>query len=137
MTPEREALARHRMDRARETLAAADRLLATGGYADAANRYYYAAFHAARAVLAAAQLQAAGHKGTIINFQRHFVKPGRIALETAKALPRAFQLRQIADYDDFPEITAARLEDTQAEVAAFIAACESLLEELVGKGSDQ
>ncbi len=137
MTPEREALARHRMARARETFVAADNLLATGSLADAANRYYYAAFHAARAVLAAAELQAAGHKGTIINFQRHFVKSGRIEVETAKALPRAFQLRQQADYDDFAEITAARVEEAQAEVAVFLTACESLLEELIGPGSDQ
>lgn len=133
MTPEREALARHRMARARETFAAAGNLLATGSFAAPANRYYYAAFHAARAVLAAAELQAAGYKGTIINFQRHFVKSGRIEMETAKALPRAFQLRQQADYDDFAEITAARVEGAQAEVAVFLGGCESLLEELVGE----
>jgi uncharacterized protein (UPF0332 family) len=121
------------MARARETLAAADRLLGDNALADAANRYYYAAFHAGRAVLAAAGLHAAGHKGTIINFQRHFVKTGRIERETAKALPRAFQLRQSADYDDFPEITGARLGQTQTEVAAFLAACESLLGELASE----
>jgi uncharacterized protein (UPF0332 family) len=133
MTPEREALARHRMARARETFAAANRLRDESSFADAANRYYYAGFHAARAVLAAAGLHAAGHNGTIINLQRHFVKMGRIDIETAKALPRAFQLRQTADYDDFPEITAVRLDETHTEVAAFLAAWESLLDELVGE----
>lgn len=129
MTPEREALVRHRMARARNTFAAADRLLAAGDYIDAANRYYYAAFHAGRALLAAAEIHSAGHKGAIMMFQRHFAKTGIIDPETAKALPRTFQLRQTADYADFPEVTKELLEATRAEVSSFIDACEHVLQE--------
>ncbi len=45
MSPEREALALRRIDRARETLTAADSLRDVGAHLDATNRYYYATFN--------------------------------------------------------------------------------------------
>jgi uncharacterized protein (UPF0332 family) len=40
-----EALARHRMSRAREAFAEGDHLLSKGSLIGAVNRFYYAAFH--------------------------------------------------------------------------------------------
>lgn len=72
----------------------------------AVNRFYYAAFYAARALLALRELDSSRHSGVISLFQTQFVKPGLIATEKAKALPRAFEKRQKSDYGDFSTVTA-------------------------------
>jgi uncharacterized protein (UPF0332 family) len=54
--PEVMTLARHRLRRARETLHEGDLLRQAKADVGAVNRYYYAAFYAARALLATLQL---------------------------------------------------------------------------------
>ena len=49
---DKKALSQARMEHAAECLSAAESLLASGSYKSAANRSYYAVFHAMRAVLA-------------------------------------------------------------------------------------
>ena len=60
MKPELAALAKHRMAQAHETLAEAEQLLASQAFRGAVNRLYYAAFYAARALLATRDMEKAG-----------------------------------------------------------------------------
>jgi uncharacterized protein (UPF0332 family) len=60
------------------------------------NRFYHAAFYAARALLAVRELESSRHTGVISLFQKHFVKPGLVSTDKAKALPRAFEKRRKA-----------------------------------------
>lgn len=76
-------------------------LLEGGRSASAVNRFYYAAFHAARALLATRGLDSSRHAGVIALFQQHFVKTGDFPLDVARALPRAFEKRLNSDYEDF------------------------------------
>jgi len=92
------ALARHRLAQAHETLAEADQLLASQAFRGAVNRLYYAAFYAARALLALREVDSARPSGLISLFQQHFIKTGLLAAETGKSLARAFEKRQNADY---------------------------------------
>lgn len=137
MSDERAVLARHRVSRAREELATAEELRDSGWYMASASRLYYAAFHAARALLAAASVHASSHKGAIILFQKHFVKTGRIPAETAKALPRAFEFRQEADYADFLSVSEQAVNERLNEVSAFIEACDGLLDETLREGVEK
>ena len=68
MRSELAALARHRMTQANETLVEADQLLASGAFRGAVKRLYYAAFYAARALLATRNVDAARHTGLISLF---------------------------------------------------------------------
>jgi uncharacterized protein (UPF0332 family) len=129
--PELAALARHRMAQARETLAEADQLLASQAFRGAVNRLYYAAFYAARALLATRDMDAARHTGLITLFQQHFVKTGLVPAETGKALARAFEKRQNSDYGDFATIDPADAQDLSRAVHAFVHACGELLQRLV------
>jgi HEPN domain len=72
------------------------------------NRLYYAAFYAARALLATRDVDAARHSGLITVFQQHFVKTGLVPAETGKVLARAFEKRQTSDYGDLATIDPAR-----------------------------
>ena len=105
-------------------------LLAQGSLNSAANRFYYAAFYAARALLATREVDSSRHSGVIALFQKHFVKSGAIDAQVAKALPRAFEKRQASDYGDFAVLTEAEVERMRVESRAFVDACTELLERL-------
>ncbi len=131
MTPELEALARHRLVRSREALAEGEQLLQSGAATGAVNRFYYAAFHAARSLLALRQVDSARHSGVISLFQTHFVKAGLLSPDIAKALPRSFEKRQNADYADFSRVTREEAVTVAGEVRNFVEECARLLDRLI------
>ncbi len=131
MTPENAALARHRLKQARETLAEAAQLLASHALRGAVNRLSYAAFYAARALLALREVDAARHSGVVSLFQQHFIKTGLVAPEIGKTLARAFEKRQDTDYEDFAAIDPADAQDLASSVQTFVHTCESLLDRLL------
>jgi len=86
------------IQKARESLAAAEFLLAQG-YADfAASRGYYAMFYAAEAALLSRGLAFSKHAGVIAAFGQHFVKPGYLPKHLHRYLLDAFDIRQVGDY---------------------------------------
>jgi uncharacterized protein (UPF0332 family) len=119
-----DALAQHRLARAREALQEADILLAQGHHNAALSRVYYAAFYAARAVLAIHRVDSSRHSGVIALFQQHAVRSGAIAEDVARALPKAFAKRLVTDYGDFKQTTAEEVGTLRQEVEAFVGACE-------------
>lgn len=127
------ALARYRMSRSRETFNDGLRLLDEGSLNGATNRFYYAAFYAARALLAARELDSSKHSGVISLFNKHFVKTGTIEPDKAKILKKSFEKRQDIDYEDFVEITRPEVENLKEKVLAFIDTCEKVLEQLFEK----
>lgn len=130
-----EGLARHRLARARDALVEARTLFEAGRFGGAINRFYYAAFHAARALLATKRLDSARHSGVIALFQQHFVKTGVIGVDVARALPRAFEKRQNSDYEDFAEITAEEAGRVAVEVPVFVDDCAKALERLLAQAA--
>lgn len=131
MTPELEALARHRLARSRQALAEGEQLLRSGASMGAVNRFYYAAFHAARSLLALRQVDSARHSGVISLFQTHFVKTELLSPDVAKALPRSFEKRQNADYADFSRVTQEEAVTVAGEVRSFVEVCARLLDRLI------
>ncbi len=131
MKRELEKLARHRLSRAKEAFSEGDHLLTANALMGAVNRFYYAAFYAARALLATRELDSSRHSGVISLFQTQFVKSGLITTEKAKALPRAFEKRQKSDYGDFASVTQAEAQAIRREVNDFLEECEKVLERLI------
>ena len=131
MNPELEKLARHRLSRAKAAFSEGEHLLNANAFMGAVNRFYYSAFYAARALLATRELDSSRHSGVISLFQAQFVKPGLIATEKAKALPRAFEKRQKSDYGDFSEVTESEAQAVRQEVSDFLKECEQLLNRLI------
>lgn len=136
MTAEIEALARHRLSRAREALAEGEILLLNESHSGAVNRFYYGAFHAARALLATRQVDSPRHSGVISLFQKHFVKSGVITPDSARALPRAFEKRQKGDYGDFATYTAEEAQHVRDDVRAFIDSCAAALERILATAKE-
>jgi len=73
-------------------------------------------------------LRAVTHSGLISAFSLHLVKTGKITVELGKALNRAAELRQTADYTgtQIPEDKARRAVD---QAGAFIEAVKRLPEQ--------
>ena len=78
-------------------------LLTDGDINGACNRAYYAMFDAARAALLASGAPVdpnvvRTHNGVIAAFGLHLVKTGQVQPEWGRALNRAQEIRQVADY---------------------------------------
>lgn len=95
------------------------------------NRFYYAAFYAARALLATKEVDSSRHSGVISLFQKHFVTTGQVSPAHAKALPRSFEKRQNTDYADFATIAPEEAKSIREDVRAFLDECAALLERLL------
>ena len=115
---ERKALSQARLEHAVECLSAARNLLETGNYKSAANRSYYAVFHAMRAVLAFDEIDMKRHSGVISEFRRRYIKTEIFETRMSEIISILFDVRTDSDYDDFFVISKA---DTavQIENAAY------------------
>ena len=94
-------LCRYRLEKAQELLEAAKTTLSLQLYETAANRSYYAIFHAVRALLALEGKDFKKHSGVISAFQRDYIKAGIFDKELSYILRDAFSLRTDSDYEDF------------------------------------
>ena len=112
------ALARYRLEKAKSDLVAAQQTLALNLYDNAANRSYYAIFHAARAVLALDGQDFKRHSGVVGTFGRDYIKTGIFDPYLAKIIKSAFEMRTDSDYEDFYIISKTDVEN-QVKEASF------------------
>ncbi len=73
-------LSRHRMEQAEQCIHSANVLVASNDYKGAANRSYYAIFHAMRSVLALEQKDFAKHSGVSAYFRQQYIKTGQFSI---------------------------------------------------------
>jgi uncharacterized protein (UPF0332 family) len=106
-------------------LASAKRDLDANDLDGAANRLYYAMFHAARAALVSIGEPAQGRHGTIIaQFGLHFCRGGPLPIELGRAIKEAQELRVEGDYGaGAPDAT---------EVAAYLAKAQQFVAAVMG-----
>jgi uncharacterized protein (UPF0332 family) len=115
LDPHVEGRVRNRMSRARAKLKTAERLLASGDWDDAISRAYYAAFHAAQALLVTVGLSPRSHDGTLSLFGLHFVKSGRLDPSHARALR---QIKEDRENGDYAEVAFFEPEEARQRVEA-------------------
>jgi len=87
------------VEKAKKYLRSAEMLLKEGDYESSVSRTYYAMFYCAQAVLLTKNLSFSSHKGVISAFGEHFVKTGVFPKEMGRELNRAFEKRQLGDYE--------------------------------------
>ncbi len=114
------ALSKLRMEHAFECLETARQIMALGDYKGAANRSYYAVFHAMRAVLALDMIDKKKHSGVISEFRRLYVKTGVFSREMSDIISNLFDIRTGSDYDDFFIIAKDDVEKQVADAGTFV-----------------
>ena len=85
--------------RALRYLKSAEILMEDGDFESSVSRTYYAMFYSAQAALLTKQLSFSSHKGVISAFGEHFIKTDIFPRNMGKELNRAFEKRQIGDYE--------------------------------------
>ena len=96
-------------------------------YESAVSRAYYAMFYAVEALLLTKKMSFSSHKAVISAFGEQFVKTGIFKKDFSKALTRAFEKRQIGDYEFTFTITEKEAMELLTEAENFIAAIADYL----------
>lgn len=124
---EKKALSQARFDHAAECLNAAKTLLSADNYKSAANRSYYAVFHAMRAVLAFDEIDMKHHSGIISEFRKLYIKTGIFDAKLSQTISLLFNIRTDSDYDDFFVINKEEVEEQIEDAKYFLDTVESYL----------
>lgn len=123
----RDAMISYRLERSEETLREADYLIAGGYYSTAINRLYYACYYAISALLIQNRIQTQTHAGVKSMLSLHFIRSGKIDIQTGKDFFRLFDLRHNNDYDDFSFCDKETILDLRPKAEAIIRAITSLI----------
>ena len=118
---------KYRLEKAKSDLRDAKVLFDAGSCKSAANRSYYAIFHAMRAVLALEGFDSKKHSGVIAHFNQFYIKTGLFGNSLSKVIKNAFEIRQGADYEDFYLVSVEEIEQQIKNAEIFIAEIEKFL----------
>ena len=129
MLPEvKKDLSNARYLHAQECLDSAKLLLESGNYKSAANRSYYAVFHAMRSVLAFDEIDMKHHSGIISEFRRLYIKTGIFDATLSSIISVLFSIRQDSDYDDFFVISKQEVIEQIANAEIFLNTIKEFLD---------
>lgn len=115
------------MEKAERFLKQADKMFAEEEWDMAANRYYYACFHAVQGLFVHSGLISRRHKGMITQFGLHFIKTGIISKELGGFLSRMEQLRELGDYNCTFSVTKVELDEMVEPAHQLIAVIQELI----------
>ena len=121
-------LSQYRLNTAEETLVVAQECLGNNHYKDAINRSYYAAFYAARAVLAIEGVDFKRHKDVVAHFNKEYVAAGKVSRDLGRLLARLQQKREQSDYDDFFIASREEAEKQLKNAISIVAGIKQYLE---------
>lgn len=121
-------LCKYRLTKAKEYLQDAQATLSMGMFDTAANRSYYAIFHAIRALLALDGIDFKKHAGVISYFQMEYIKTGLLDREMSDIVKSAFSLRQESDYEDFYVISHDEVRKQVEEAGLFYGNIKEFIE---------
>ena len=123
MTPEQLAL----LQKANNSLKAAELLADQGFYDFATSRAYYTMFYIASAFLLGEGLTFSKHSAVISMFGQHFAKTGRVPVEFHRYLIKAENRRKAGDYDTGPGLTKAQASTQITHAEQFLELAERLM----------
>ncbi|MBI4320417.1 MAG: HEPN domain-containing protein [Chloroflexi bacterium] len=112
-----------------EALSDAGYLLQDDRFKAAANRAYYAMFHAAHAILCYAGVKPPKTHGGVINlFGKHLVRSGKVERALGKHLQDAYDLRQQSDYGTDARIGELEVKQALELAETFVAEVKNALQ---------
>ena len=124
---DKRSLSKVRYEHAEQCLKAANMLLDNKDFLGAANRSYYAVFHAMRSVLALDGIDRKHHSGVISEFRRLYIKTGIFDAELSDMIGDQFDNRNASDYNDFFIISKKEVVEQVADADRFLIAIRDYL----------
>ncbi len=128
-----EDLIRYRREKSKETLEDAYILFRAGRLFSALNRIYYALFYEVMALLLTKDLSSARHTGVRALFNEHFVRTGKVSVESGRFSSRMYDFRQKGDYADFVQFEEAKIKEWLVLAESFI----NEVDQVIGKEVNQ
>ena len=113
---------------AEECLTEAKALLSNEHYKGAANRSYYAIFHAMRSALVFYDIDMKKHSGIISEFRKEFIKEKIFDETMSDIISKSFSYRQDSDYDDFFVISKEEVQEQVANAEIFLKEIKAYLD---------
>lgn len=113
--------------RARKYIKSAAMLIEEEDYESSVSRSYYAMFYCIEALLLAKDLSFSSHKGVISAFNQHFVKTGIFDKGMSRVISRAFEKRQLGDYEYTFVISIDEAKEILEDTNGFIKKVEAHL----------
>lgn len=120
-------LSAYRLEKAYRVLKSAALLMTDEDYLGAANRSYYAIFHAMRAVLALDEIDQHKHSHLISEFRKRYLKTSILDRKLSETISSLFEVRNSADYDDGYIISKADVITQITRATEFLKAIEDYL----------
>lgn len=117
------------IDRAERYLATAELLVEKGDYESCVSRAYYAMFYCAEAALLTKGMSVSSHKGVISAFGEHFIKTRVFSKELGRELNRAFDRRQLADYEFKLVTSKEKARESVGHCRTFVRAVSEYLQQ--------
>ena len=119
---------RRQLEFAESALSDAEYLIEGSRHNAAANRAYYAMFHAALAAIESVEVERPRtHAGTIFLFGRHLVTTGLLEESFAGDLQVASDLRQLSDYNVYTEVREAQIDALVTKAKVFVQGVKAIL----------
>lgn len=117
---EKNSLIQYRLERANESLNAAQLLFDTDMYIPAMNRIYYSMFYAVQSLLILRESSFSKHGQVKGFFNREFIKTGIFSIGYGKLFNTVFEYRQKYDYVDLVTPDKDMISDYIEEASKFI-----------------
>jgi len=121
-------MSNYRFEQAEQCLKSAKMLIDAGDYKGAANRSYYAIFHAMRSVLALQNVDFGKHSAVIGYFRKEYIKVGIFIVELSDIIENLLTVRNKCDYDDFYIISKEDVTNQLSSAEYFLGEIKKHLE---------
>ena len=115
--------------RSAKYLHSAELLLDNGDYESSVSRSYYAMFYCVQALLLTKGLTVSSHAGLNTVFSEQFVKTGLLPKHMSRELNRAFEKRQLGDYESVFVLSEDEAREILEKAREFTDACLDYLKQ--------
>lgn len=123
------ALIKYRIEKAKETIRAAQLLLDNNLLSHAENRIYYSIFYIVSALAMQYNFSTSKHMELLGWFNKNFVFTGKVSIEMKNIYKDAFENRQESDYEDYKTFEIDEVKTHFDRMIEFVKTIELLIKE--------
>ena len=125
---ERNTIVHYELEKARNTLSEVEALVESNFWNGAANRLYYAVFHAVSALLIHDGYQVSTHQGSHALFGLNYIKNGKLPAEFGRLYSQLQTMREESDYNCIYDITPDELKEKIEPAKRMITTIKTLID---------